>query len=54
MWHEGQVMFATMLKLMRDHQVPSLTVHDSLIVPVSKAELAQAVLRETFRSNLEV
>ena len=47
-------MFLAMLKLMRDHEVPSLSVHDSLIVPVSKAEVAKTVLRETFRSNLDV
>ena len=54
MWFEGQVMLSTMLKLMRDHEVPSLSVHDSLIVPISKAELAQTVLRETFQSMLHV
>jgi hypothetical protein len=54
MWFEAMVMSSTMRKLMRDHKVPSLSVHDSLIVPVSKAELAQTVLRETFRSSLDV
>jgi hypothetical protein len=54
MWHEANVMSSTMRKLMRNHQVPSLSVHDSLIVPVSKAEEAYMVLRETFRSNLDV
>jgi hypothetical protein len=53
MWHEAKVMFSTMRKLMRDHAVPSLSVHDSLIVPVSKAELAKTVLRETFWSYLD-
>ena len=40
MWHESNVMFSTMLRLMREHQIPSLSVHDSLIVPASKADVA--------------
>jgi len=32
-------MIKAMLQLMRGHQVPSLSVHDSLIVPASKRGL---------------
>ncbi|WP_407193470.1 hypothetical protein [Bradyrhizobium sp. STM 3566] len=51
MWLESEVMFSTMLELMREHQTPSLVVHDSLIVPVSKAELASERLRRRFQDQ---
>jgi hypothetical protein len=49
MWLESEVMVSTMLELMHKHQTPSLVVHDSLIVPVSKAELASEALRSRFQ-----
>jgi hypothetical protein len=49
MWIESNGMLGTMLKLKREHQTPSLSVHDSLIVPARSAETAQAVLREEFQ-----
>jgi hypothetical protein len=39
----------TMLILMRSHGVPSLSMHDGIIVPRSKAELAKRVLSEQYR-----
>jgi hypothetical protein len=48
MWQESVVVMSTMEKLMREHTVPSLSVHDSLIVPVSKAHLAAGLLTEHF------
>lgn len=54
MWLESAVMFSTMLDLMHQHATPSLTVHDSLIVPVSKAELASETLRSTFQAQQKV
>lgn len=51
MWLESEVMFSTMLELMREHQTPSLVVHDSLIVPVSKAEIATERLRRRFQDQ---
>lgn len=51
MWLESEVMFSTMLNLMREHQTPSLVVHDSLIVPVSKAEIATERLRRRFQDQ---
>jgi hypothetical protein len=41
MFVESAAMVATMIDLMRDHSVPSLSVHDSLIVPASKQQLAE-------------
>src|SRR6202043_1405766 len=53
MWIESTVMLSTMLKLKRDHQIPSLSVHDSLIVPAIAAETTTEVLKEKFRSRSE-
>jgi hypothetical protein len=47
MWLESTVMVATMRDLMRE-AVPSLSVHDSLIVPTSKANMAAQALAKTF------
>lgn len=54
MWLESEVMVSTMLELMHEHQTPSLVVHDSLIVPVSKAELATERLRSRFQEQQRV
>lgn len=54
MWLESEVMFSTMLELMHKLQTPSLVVHDSLIVPVSKAELATERLRSRFQKQRRV
>jgi hypothetical protein len=49
MWIESNGMLGTMLKLKREHQIPSLSVHDSLLVPARSAEIAQAVLKQQFQ-----
>lgn len=54
MWIESNGMLGTMLKLKREHQVPSLTVHDSLIVPASSAETAQTVLKDEFQRQRDI
>lgn len=54
MWLEGNVMLFTMLELKREHQIPSLSVHDSLIVPASSAETARAVLSRKFQDQRRV
>jgi hypothetical protein len=51
MWLESAVMFSTMLDLMHQHTTPSLSVHDSLIVPVSKAEVASETLKSRFKAQ---
>ena len=43
-------MVSTMMKLMRDHNVPSLAVHDSLVVAQSAINIADQVLRARFQS----
>lgn len=54
MWFEGNVMLFTMQELKREHQIPSLSVHDSLIVPASNAETARAVLSQKFQDQRRV
>jgi hypothetical protein len=49
MFLESKAMVATMLDLKRNHDVPSLAVHDSLIVQASKTELAIRVLKARFK-----
>lgn len=50
MHDESAVMVSTMVDLMRDHAIPSLAVHDSLIVARSAISTATAVLKRRFRS----
>jgi hypothetical protein len=54
MWLESAVMFWTMFDLISRHQTPSLTVHDSLIVPASKAEIAGDILKRRFQDRQNV
>jgi hypothetical protein len=46
---EAQAVIGTMLILMREHDVPSFSMHDGIIVPRSKADLAKDVLAREFR-----
>jgi hypothetical protein len=48
MWHESVAMFFTMRDLMREYSVPSMSVHDSLIVPMSKQEIAKKHLASRY------
>jgi hypothetical protein len=50
MYYESVVMVSTMMELMRDHGIPSLAVHDSLIVPQSSIDTTAMVLKARFRS----
>ena len=52
MWIESQAILRTMLDLKRNYQVPSYPVHDSLIVPKSKADRAVAQLRAHYFGEL--
>jgi hypothetical protein len=49
MYQESVAVVSTMLDLMRDHGVPSLSVHDSLIVPASKRQVAEKQLAARYR-----
>jgi hypothetical protein len=48
MYLESEAIIGAMLTLVRDHQVPSLPVHDSLIVPASKFNVAKGILIRHF------
>jgi hypothetical protein len=50
MYYESVVMVSTMVDLMRDHGIPSLAVHDSLIVPQSAINTTAMALKARFRS----
>ena len=43
-----------MLILMRKHQAPSLSMHDGIIVPRSKALLTKDILNEQYREFVGV
>ena len=51
---ESSVMIGTMLDLKNEYAVPSLSVHDSLIVPASKAEIAAKTLAQRFHGVTHV
>jgi hypothetical protein len=54
MFLESDVMFGAMLALMHIHDTPSLSVHDSLIVPASKAEIAEETITMSFHAKHRV
>jgi hypothetical protein len=49
MYVESEAMISTMTELMSKHSVPSLSVHDSLIVPASKRAVAEEALSAQYR-----
>jgi hypothetical protein len=52
MFIESEAIVATILRLMKEQGVPSLSVHDSLIVRREDAELARAYLEEEYESKV--
>jgi hypothetical protein len=54
MFKESRVIVSTMLRLAREHNIPSAPVHDSLIVPRSKEEIAERILGEQFTNIVGV
>lgn len=53
-FRESEIIMTTMETLAYEHGVPSIPVHDSLIVPASAEALARETMKETFRSSLGV
>lgn len=51
---ESCIIVKTMLRLAREHGIPAYPVHDSIIVPVSKAKVAEQVLRDVFKEEVGV
>lgn len=54
MFTESRVVITTMLQLAREHNIPAVPVHDSLIVPRSKEAIAERVLDEQFTAIVGV
>jgi hypothetical protein len=54
MFDESRVIVDTMLWLMRNTDVPSLAVHDSLIVPQEHEEVTSRTLRAVYFGHLNV
>ena len=48
MFIESQIIISTILELMNDHNIPSLPVHDCIVVRKSDQELAMRTLSEQF------
>ena len=46
---EAEAVIGAMLILMREHRTPALSMHDGIIVPRTKANLAKDVLAREFR-----
>jgi hypothetical protein len=53
-YREGKAVMGTMLILEREHGVPSLSMYDGIIVPKSKADLAQSTLKRVFKEVVSV
>ena len=51
MFIESDIILGTMLELMNDHKLPSLPVHDCIIVRKSDQELAMRILSEHFHKQ---
>ena len=51
---EADAVIGTMLILMRTRGVASLSMHDGIIVPRSRADLAQGILKQQFRRVIGV
>lgn len=48
MYHESEAVIGTMTELMNNHELPSLSVHDSIVVPVRGACLSCSVLERRY------
>jgi hypothetical protein len=49
MYQESEAVIGTMLELMQQHDVPSLSVHDSIIVPIRRIADACSILKRRYR-----
>ena len=54
MFIESDIILGTMLELIGDHNIPSLPVHDCIIVRKSDQELAMRLLSEQFNKKTEL
>ena len=49
MYLESEAVIGTMMELMHDHDIPSLSVHDSIIVPRPRSDDACSILQRRYR-----
>ena len=54
MFMESEQMLSTMEELRDTYDIPSYSVHDSIIIPASKLELCASVMKEKFESRFGV
>lgn len=54
MFRESEAIIGTMIHLIKDYQVPTLPIHDSLLVPVSKIRQCRKLLVDHYRYSCEV
>lgn len=54
MYIESRVIISTMVRLASEHSVPSIPVHDSILVPRSKVAIARSILEEQFNKVVGV
>lgn len=52
-FHESEIILSAMEKLRDDHAVTTLPIHDGLIIPGSKRELAMEALKEAFQTYFQ-
>jgi hypothetical protein len=49
MYKESEAVIGTMLELIHEHDCPSLSVHDSIIVPIRRMEDACSILQSRYK-----
>jgi hypothetical protein len=54
MFLESEQMIATMEALRNEHDIPSYSVHDSIIIPASDVELCAEVMKQKFEGQFGV
>ena len=54
MYRESQVIIGTMVRLAKEHRIPSAPVHDSILVPRSMVTVARRLLEEQFKAVVGV
>jgi len=49
MYTESRILVAALLRLIREHDIPTLPMHDGIMVPQSSKDTAAAIMREEAR-----
>ena len=51
---ESEILISTILELIRDHDIPALPIHDSLIVPSETSRSVDEILKKYFKQRLGI